>query len=36
METTKVISENENYTAVNIGSMDELMEHTLVHPVSGR
>ncbi|WP_294612728.1 cupin domain-containing protein [uncultured Bacteroides sp.] len=36
METTKIISENKNYTAVNIGSLNELMQHTLVHPVSGQ
>ena len=36
METTKIISENKNYTAVNIGSLNGLMQHTLVHPVSGQ
>lgn len=36
METINILSENENYTAVNIGSMNELMKHTLVHSVSGR
>lgn len=36
METINILSENGNYTAVNVGSMDELMKHTLVHSVSGR
>lgn len=36
MGNTKIISENKNYTAVNIGSLNELMQHTLVHPVSGQ
>ena len=36
METINILSENGNYTAVNIGSMNELMKHTLVHSVSGR
>lgn len=25
-------SENDNYTAINIGSLDNLAEHKLVHP----
>ncbi len=35
MEKVKKISENSNYTAVNIGKLDDLMEHSLIHPVSG-
>lgn len=30
------ISENKNYTAVDIGSLDKLMEHGLIHPKSGQ
>ena len=35
MEKVKKISENSNYTALNIGKLDDLMEHSLIHPVSG-
>lgn len=28
----KNISENENYTAVNIGSLDDLSDYSLIHP----
>lgn len=30
------ISENKNYTAVSIGDLEQLGEHTLTHPVSGQ
>lgn len=36
MENIKQTSENVNYTAVNIGSLDNLAEHKLVHPISKR
>jgi Uncharacterized conserved protein, contains double-stranded beta-helix domain len=36
MKKIKLISENKGYTAVNIGSLNELMEHSLIHPVSQR
>lgn len=36
MENIKQISENKNYTSVNIGSLDQLAEHKLVHPISKR
>lgn len=32
MKTTTIISENKAYTAVNVGSLDRLMEHSLIHP----
>lgn len=34
MKEIERIAENENYTAVNIGSLDKLMEHSLIHPKS--
>jgi mannose-6-phosphate isomerase-like protein (cupin superfamily) len=34
MKKIEKISENKNFTAVNIGSLDKLMEHSLIHPVS--
>lgn len=34
MDNIKQISENKNYTAVNIGSLAHLAEHKLVHPIS--
>ena len=33
MKQLKKLSENENYTAVNLGSLDELMDYSLIHPV---
>ena len=36
MNKVELISENKNYTAVNVGSMDQLSEHSLIHPVSKR
>lgn len=36
MKEIEKISENENYTAVNIGSLDQLTEHSMVHPKSGQ
>jgi len=35
MKELEIISENKNYSAVNIGRLDNLMEHSLVHPKSG-
>lgn len=28
------IAENKNYTAVNIGKLDQLSEHSLIHPIN--
>jgi quercetin dioxygenase-like cupin family protein len=36
MKAIENISENKNYTAINIGSLDKLMEHSLIHPKSGQ
>jgi len=36
MKKIESLSENKNYTAVNIGNLDELMEHGLIHPKSGQ
>lgn len=36
MKKIESISENKNYTAVNIGSLSELMEHGFIHPKSGQ
>ena len=41
MEGTKMkklekISENKDYTAVNIGSMDDIKSYSLIHPKSGK
>lgn len=33
MKQIKKLSENENYTAVNLGNLDELMDYSLIHPV---
>ena len=35
MDAIRPISESENYTAINIGALDKLMEHSLVHPKLG-
>jgi len=32
MKEIEVISENKNYTAVNIGSLDQLTEYSMIHP----
>ncbi len=36
MKKAELISENKNYTAVNIGSFDELQEYSFVHPKNGQ
>lgn len=36
MENIEQTSENKNYTAVNIGSLDNLAEHKFTHPISNR
>jgi mannose-6-phosphate isomerase-like protein (cupin superfamily) len=33
MKQIEKLSENENYTAVNLGNLDELMDYNLIHPV---
>jgi mannose-6-phosphate isomerase-like protein (cupin superfamily) len=33
MKQIEKLSENENYTAVNLGNLDELMDYSLIHPV---
>ncbi len=35
MKKTEKISENRNYTAVNIGSLDDIKSHSLIHPKLG-
>lgn len=35
MKQIEKISENKNYTAVNIGNLDKLMEYSMLHPKSG-
>jgi len=32
MKKVEKISENENYTAINIGSLDQIKEYSLIHP----
>ncbi len=36
MKKLEKISENKDYTAVNIGSMDEIKSYSLIHPKSGK
>ena len=36
MQKIEQLSENTSYTAVNLGSLDNLMDYNLVHPVSKR
>lgn len=36
MKEIEKISENADYTAINIGRFDELSEYSMVHPKSGR
>ena len=33
MKQLEKLSENENYSAINLGSLDELMDYSLIHPV---
>lgn len=32
MKNIEVISKNKGYTAINIGDLDKLTEHSLIHP----
>lgn len=32
MKKTEIISENTDYTAINIGSLEEIKQHSLIHP----
>ena len=34
MSKVNQISKNDNYTAVNVGSLEQLANHTLIHPVN--
>jgi len=34
MKHIKIQAENTNYTAINLGNLDELMEYSLIHPVN--
>ena len=34
MKQIKKLSENTNYTAVNLGDLNKLMDYTLIHPVN--
>jgi mannose-6-phosphate isomerase-like protein (cupin superfamily) len=36
MKPIETLSENTNYTAVNLGNLDDIMEYSLVHPVNKR
>lgn len=36
MKKIESVSGNKNYSAVNIGKLDDLMEHSLIHPKSGQ
>lgn len=36
MKQVEIISENQVYTALNIGSLDKLTEHSLIHPKTGQ
>lgn len=36
MKNIETISTSEAYTAVNIGSLDKLFEHSLIHPKTGQ
>jgi len=35
MKQTEKISEGKNYTAINIGCLDELVNYSLIHPKTG-
>lgn len=34
MKQIKKLSEDINYTAINLGNLDKLMEYSLIHPVN--
>lgn len=36
MKKIEIISENENYTSINIGSLDTLTDYSLIHPETGK
>nr|WP_320058131.1 cupin domain-containing protein [uncultured Bacteroides sp.] len=36
MKQIENISENENYTAINVGRLDQLMDYTIIHPKNGK
>ena len=36
MKEIEKLSENAFYTAVNVGSLDDIMDYSLVHPVNKR
>ncbi len=36
MKQIKIISENKNYTAVNVGSLDKLTDYSFIHPKTGK
>lgn len=36
MKQIEYISENENYTAINVGRLDQLMDYTIIHPKNGK
>lgn len=36
MKQVEKISENKNYTAVNVGSLDDIKNYLLIHPKTGR
>jgi uncharacterized cupin superfamily protein len=36
MKQTENISENKNYTAISIGSLDELTDYSFIHPNTGQ
>ncbi len=36
MKQIEIISENKNYTAVNIGSLDKLTDYSFIHPKTGK
>jgi mannose-6-phosphate isomerase-like protein (cupin superfamily) len=36
MKHIENISEGENYTAISVGSLDKLVEHSIIHPISGQ
>jgi len=34
MKQIKKLAEDTNYTAINLGNLNELMEYSLIHPVN--
>ena len=36
MKTIETISQGQNHKAISVGKLDQLMQHSLIHPVSGR